>query len=81
MKSTFNSSRIFNDQDGWYVVMRASDIHYLKGARYKCIGQQHLMGPFLNKDKVEDWLSVFIALHGENRHSTGVIQDNADRRH
>ena len=38
MQSTFNTSRIFNDQDGWYVVMRASDDENLLGPKHKIIG-------------------------------------------
>jgi hypothetical protein len=67
MQSTFGTSRIFNDQDGWYVVMRASDEKNLTGSKHKVIGDQHLVGPFLNKHLVEDWLEGFLAIHFENR--------------
>ncbi len=67
MQSTFDSSRIFNDQDGWYVVMRASDDKKLIGPKHKIIGSQHLMGPFMDKHQVENWLEGFLAIHFENR--------------
>ena len=71
MQSTFDSSRIFNDMHGWYVVMRASDEKYLTGLRHKLIGNQHLMGPFINRHRVEDWLEGYLAIHSENRTSNG----------
>ena len=67
MRSTFDSSRIFNDQDGWYVVMRESDQNNLLGPKHKVIGSQHLMGPFLTKDQTEEWLEGFLAIHFVNR--------------
>lgn len=67
MQSTFNTSRIFNDQHGWYVVMRESDDKNLSGLKHKIIGNQHLMGPFMNKKLVEDWLDGYLAVHFENR--------------
>lgn len=67
MRSTFDTSRIFNDQDGWYVVMRESDDKNLIGSKHKIIGSQHLMGPFMNKQMVENWLEGFLAVHFENR--------------
>ena len=67
MPSTLNTSRIFNDQDGWYVVMRESDEKNLIGAKHKVIGNQHLIGPFTHKHQVEDWLEGFLAIHFENR--------------
>jgi len=69
MQSTFNTSRIFNDQDGWYVVMRESDDKLLMGPKHKIIGEQHLMGPFADKHQVEDWLEGFLAIHFENRNT------------
>lgn len=67
MQSTFNTSRIFNDQDGWYVVMRESDHKNLSGPKHKIIGDQHLMGPFQSKTLVEQWLEGYLAIHFENR--------------
>lgn len=67
MQSTFETSRIFNDQDGWYVVMRESDDKHLKGLKHKVIANQHLVGPFLNKHLVEDWLEGYLAINFENR--------------
>lgn len=67
MLSTFNTSRIFNDKDGWYVVMRGSDEKNLVGPKHKIIGNQHLMGPFTNKQLVENWLEGFLAIHFVNR--------------
>ena len=67
MHSTFDTSRIFNDQDGWYVVMRESDSNNLLGPKHKIIGNQHLMGPFINKTLVEEWLEGYLAVHFENR--------------
>jgi len=67
MRSTFDTSRIFNDQDGWYVVMRASDNEHLTGLKHKVIGGQHLMGPFLDKHQVENWLEGYLAIYFENR--------------
>lgn len=68
MRSTFDSSRIFNDQDGWYVVMRESDEKNLLGLpKHKVIGEQHLMGPFISKLQTEEWLEGFLAIHFVNR--------------
>lgn len=67
MQSTFNTSRIFNDMDGWYVMMRASDEKNLVGPKHKVIGTQHLMGPFNSKPQVEDWLESFLAIYFVNR--------------
>lgn len=67
MHSTFDSSRIFNDQDGWYVVMREADEPNLLGPKHKVIGNQHLMGPFLTKNLTEEWLEGFLAIHFVNR--------------
>jgi len=67
MQSSFDSSRIFNDQDGWYVVMRESDDKNLIGSKHKIIGNQHLMGPFTDKHQVENWLEGFLAIHFVNR--------------
>ena len=81
MQSTFDSSRIFNDQDGWYVVMRASDNEYLSGSKHKLIGDQHLMGPFSSKPQTEDWLEGYLAMHAENRSSDNFIPDSIDSYH
>ncbi len=81
MQSTFDTSRIFNDQDGWYVVMRESDNKYLTGSKHKIIGMQHLMGPFSNKHRVEDWLEGYLDMHSENRHSDAFIPDSLDTHH
>ena len=81
MQSSFNTSRIFNDMDGWYVVMRASDEQYLTGPKYKLIGDQHLMGPFTNRDRVEQWLEGFLAMHGESRQANNYIPDTIDSYH
>ena len=67
MRSTFSSSRIFNDHGGWYVIMRQSDKKNLSGLKYKCIGNQHMMGPFISKHQVETWLAGFLAMYSENR--------------
>ncbi|MCK5724544.1 MAG: hypothetical protein KAI84_18565 [Gammaproteobacteria bacterium] len=67
MQSSFGTSRIFHDQTGWYVVMRESDQEYLTGLKHKLVGNQHLMGPFLNKHRVKDWLTNYLAMHAENR--------------
>lgn len=81
MQSTFNTSRIFNDQDGWYIVMRESDGKYLSGTKYKLIDKQHLMGPFPSKDQTEDWFEGYIAMHGENREIDDFLPDNLDSYH
>ena len=81
MQSTFSSSRIFNDHDGWYVVMRESDGKYLTGTKYKFIGEQHLMGPFKSKDQTENWFQGYIAMHGENREIDDFLPDNVDSYH
>lgn len=81
MRSTFNSSRIFNDQDGWYIAMRASDEQFLTGSKHKLVGIQHLMGPFLNKQKTEDWFEGYLAMHSENRNADDFIPDNIDSYH
>lgn len=81
MLSTFDTSRIFNDQDGWYVVMRASDDKHLSGTKHKLIGNQHLMGPFINRNRVEDWLNGFLAMHSENRKSDDFLPDSIDTHH
>lgn len=81
MQSSFNTSRIFNDMDGWYIAMRASDEKYLAGSRYKLIGDQHLMGPFTNRERVEEWLEGFLAMHAENRRADNFIPDTIDSYH
>lgn len=81
MKSSFDTSRIFNDQDGWYVVMRQSDNTHLVGSKHKLIGTQHLMGPFNSKHQVEEWLEGYLAMHAENRDSDNFIPDNIDAYH
>ena len=75
MQSTFETSRIFNDQDGWYVCMRIVDEKNLTGAKHKLVADQHLMGPFKSKDKAEEWLEGYITMHGENRHTDEFIPD------
>lgn len=81
MRSTFDISRIFNDQDGWYVVMRESDDKNLTGSKHKLIGTQHLMGPFLNRHRVEDWLGGYLAMHSENRTADAFIPDTINTQH
>ena len=81
MQSSFNTSRIFNDMDGWYVVMRASDEKYLTGSKYKLIGDQHLMGPFTNRERVEHWLEGFLAMHAVSRNTDTFIPDSIDSYH
>ena len=81
MRSTFDSSRIFNDQDGWYIVMRESDEENLKGSKHKLIGDQHLMGPFKSKHLTEDWFEGFLAMHAESRDSATFIPDSIDTHH
>lgn len=81
MQSTFNTSRIFSDPDGWYIVMRESDGKYLAGTKYKLIAGQHLMGPFQSKDLTEDWFEGYIAMHGENRQLDDFLPDNLNSYH
>jgi hypothetical protein len=81
MQSTFDSARIFHDQDGWYVTMRPSDEHYLMGSKHKIIGSMHLMGPFTSKPQVEEWLEGFLSMHAENRNTDTFIPDNLDTHH
>lgn len=81
MRSTFDTSRIFNDQDGWYVVMRESDDKYLTGSRHKLIGNQHLMGPFHSKAQTQEWLEGYLAMHAENRHVDEFIPDAVGTAH
>ena len=81
MQASFNTSRIFNDQTGWYVVMRESDDKNLSGLKHKLIGEQHLMGPFINRHRVEEWLEGYLAIHSENRPSDDSISDHVDTRH
>jgi len=76
MQSSFDTSRIFNDQTGWFVVMRQSDEPYLTGSKYKFIGNMHLMGPFLSKNQVENWLDKYISTHGSHRHADKLEDDN-----
>ena len=81
MRSTFDTSRIFNDPDGWYIVMRESDVQFLTTSKYKLIGEQHLMGPFSSKPKTEDWFEGYLAMHAENRNVDNFIPDNIDSYH
>jgi len=81
MQSTFNTSRIFNDLDGWYIVMRESDQQYLSGSKHKLIGDQHLMGPFLSKHQTEDWFEGYLAMHSMNRNANAFIPDSIDTHH
>lgn len=81
MQSTFNTSRIFNDQDGWYIVMRESDEKFLIGSKHKLIGNQHLMGPFSSKEQTENWFEGYLAMHSENRHADDFIPDSLNSFH
>ena len=81
MQANFNTSRIFNDQTGWYVVMRETDVKNLTGLRHKLIGDQHLMGPFINRHRVEQWLDGYLAMHSENRAPTTFSSDNDTTHH
>jgi len=81
MRSTFDTSRIFNDQDGWYIVMRESDDKYLTGSKHKLIGNQHLMGPFPSKHQTEDWFEGYLAMHAESRNTDNFIPDTIDAYH
>lgn len=81
MQSTFNTSRIFNDQDGWYIVMRESDEKFLTGTKHKLIGNQHLMGPFSSKDQTENWFEGYLAMHSENRNPDNFIPDSLNSFH
>lgn len=81
MQSTFNTSRIFNDQDGWYIVMRESDDQFLTGSKHKLIGDQHLMGPFPSKHQTEDWFEGYLAMHSENRNADTFIPDSVTSFH
>ena len=60
---------------GTLLCVRASDEQNLLGSKHKIIGSQHLMGPFLDKHLVEDWLEGFLAIHFENR-STDISTIN-----
>jgi len=81
MRSTFNTSRIFNDQDGWYIVIRASDEQFLTASKHKLIGDQHLMGPFNSKRQTEDWFEGYLAMHSEKRSADNFIPDSIDSYH
>lgn len=77
MQSSFDTARIFNDQDGWYIVMRESDEKYLTSSKHKVIADQHLMGPFNNKQQVEMWFDGYVSMHGSNRNTDAYIPDSA----
>ena len=81
MQSSFSTSRIFNDQDGWYIVMRESDDKYLTGSKHKIIREQHLMGPFLSKVQTKEWFEGYVAMHGTNRNHDDFLPDNIDAYH
>lgn len=81
MQSTFATSRIFNDQDGWYITMRESDATFLSGSKYKIMGVQHLMGPFPSRTKVEEWLEAYLSMHAQNRNVDNFIPDSIDTHH
>lgn len=81
MQSTFGTSRIFNNQDGWYIVMRESDKEYLTGSKHKVIGKQQLMGPFQSKHLTEDWLEGFLSMHSESRNPDTFITDILETHH
>lgn len=76
MQSGFDTSRIFNDQDGWYIIMRESDNKHLTSSKHKLIGNQHLMGPFSTKHQVEIWLEGYLAMHAENRLTTDYAPES-----
>ena len=67
MKSRFDSSRIFNDSTGWFVVMRESDKKIIVSMKFNLVGKQHIMGPFPAKIDVENWLEGYLAVHSQNR--------------
>ncbi|MDH5395957.1 MAG: hypothetical protein OEW97_06750 [Gammaproteobacteria bacterium] len=81
MQSTFATSRIFNDQDGWYITMRESDAALLSGSKHKIMGVQHLMGPFSSKAKVEEWFESYLSMHAQNRNIDTFIPDSIDTHH
>lgn len=81
MQSTFSTSRIFNDQDGWYIVMRESDEKHLIGSKHKLIGEQHLMGPFHSKCQTEEWFEGYLAMHSSSRTQENFIPDSIDAYH
>lgn len=78
MSPVLDTSRIYNDHDGWYIVMRESDEKFLTSSKYKVVGGQHLMGPFDTKYQLQDWFEGFLALHSEDRESDFFIADNFD---
>ena len=61
--------------------MRDSDEPYLIGSKHKYIGDQNLVGPFTDKQVVEEWLKGFIAMHGKNRHTKNFTPDCIDPYH
>lgn len=81
MQSTFKTSRIFNNIDGWFVIMREADSKYLTSSKHKYIANQHLMGPFINRHRVENWLNGYLDMHSENRSPEEFIPDNIDTHH
>ena len=81
MQFTFDSSRIFNDQDGWYIVMRKSDDIYLAGYKHKLIGEQHLMGPFESRHQTENWFEGYLAIYSKNRDSDSFMPDSIQSYH
>lgn len=78
MSPIFDTSRIYNDHDGWYIVMRESDEKLLNSNRHKVVSGQHLMGPFETKYQLQDWFEGFLALYSSDRESDYFIADNFD---
>lgn len=81
MLSSFNTSRIFSDQTGWYVIMRESDSRNLISPKYQIIGDKHLMGPFSSRSHVEEWLDAYLSVHAENRIPVEYIPGSIDTHH
>lgn len=81
MHSTADTYRIYNEQDGWYVVMHDSDGKYLINSKDKLIINQHVVGPFLYRHRVEDWLERYLSLHFKNPDSDTFIADSIDTHH
>jgi len=67
MDARCGNPRIYSDETGWYVTVRATDAGILDGPLHRTIGKQHLVGPFDDRDIAAEWLEDFIAKHGANR--------------
>jgi hypothetical protein len=71
MKAPFRSKRTFHDSRGWFVNLRPEDAGTVADTvvpGQRLIDQVGLVvGPFPQRDALDDWLGAYLARHGSDR--------------